>query len=51
MTARPACTSIAAFTELRMRSVAWYFMMPDTTAGFTSWFSAAQVSRRAASTI
>ncbi|KAG1523308.1 hypothetical protein G6F51_014525 [Rhizopus arrhizus] len=35
----------------RIRAVAWYFMMPDTTAGFTSWFSAAQVRRRAASTI
>jgi len=32
MTARPAWMSIASLTELRMRSVAWYFMMPETTA-------------------
>gem|GEM_PF-6301544 len=42
---------MASLTDSRMRSVAWYFMMPDTTAGLTPSFRAAQVSRRAASTM
>ncbi|CFW50886.1 Uncharacterised protein [Bordetella pertussis] len=46
----PACTSIASSTDSRMRSVAWYFMMAEITAGLCPWFSAAQVRRRAAST-
>ena len=40
-----------ALSALRIRSVAWYFIRPEITAGFAPWLTIDDVTARAASSV